>query len=166
MVGDGMNTITIYGDNRYEKHTKERIACRGIIIKDGKILLSYEENTDQWFIPGGGIEENESLEECCIREVAEETGYLIEIDKMYLTINEYYEEWFFQNNYFVCKIIGTTDKNLTEREIEVGLKPRWLPLEEAIAIYAKHNEYALVNEMKRGGYLREHTALMKYKKEK
>lgn len=96
-----MNTITIYGDNRHTKYTKERVACRGIIIKDGQILLSYEENTDQWFIPGGGIEGNESLEECCIREVSEETGYLIEIDKMYLTINEYYEEWFFQNNYFI-----------------------------------------------------------------
>ena len=66
----------------------------------------------------------------------------------------------------MMRLIRKTDKNLTEREIEVGLKPRWLPLEEAIAIYAKHNEYALVNEMKRGGYLREYTALMKYKKEK
>lgn len=42
-----METINIYGDNRFEKYTKIREACWGIVIKDGKILLSYEVNTDQ-----------------------------------------------------------------------------------------------------------------------
>lgn len=70
-----MKTIDIYGDNRFEKQTKTRVACRGIVISDGKILMSYEVKTDQWFIPGGGLENDENLEECCVRELAEETGY-------------------------------------------------------------------------------------------
>ena len=36
-----METINIYGENRFAEHTKIREACRGIVVKDGNILLSY-----------------------------------------------------------------------------------------------------------------------------
>ena len=55
------NRIDIYGDNRFPEHSKVREACRGIVIRDGLILLTYEVNTDQWFIPGGGLEGNETI---------------------------------------------------------------------------------------------------------
>lgn len=154
-----MKEINIYGANRYEKHTKTREACRGIVVSGDKILLTYEVNTDQWFIPGGGTEDGESREECCIRELAEETGYIVKPDKQYLTINEYYEEWFFVSHYFVCSLQGETKRKLTERELAVGLEPRWISLNEAIDIFSKHQEYAATDEMKRGAYLREYKAL-------
>ena len=88
-----MKTIDIYGENHFEQYTKVREACRGIVIKNDKILLTYEVNTDQWFIPGGGLEADESIKECCVRELAEETGCVVEANEQYLTINEYYEEW-------------------------------------------------------------------------
>jgi ADP-ribose pyrophosphatase YjhB (NUDIX family) len=154
-----METLDIYGENQFEKHTKTREACRGIVVLNEKILLTYEVNTDQWFIPGGGLEFNESLEECCVREMAEETGYIVKPFKQYLTINEYYEECFFISHYFVCDIIGETKRKLTEREVQAGLEPRWLPLKEAIEIFSKHQDYADENEMKRGAYLREYNAL-------
>lgn len=53
----------------------------------------------------------------------------------------------------------TASLKLTEREAEVGLEPRWVPLDEAVVIFSKHNEYA-DNEMKRGAYQREHEALL------
>lgn len=61
-----METINIYGDNRFAEHTKIREACRGIVVKDGNILLSYMENSDLWMIPGGGVEIGESYEDCCL----------------------------------------------------------------------------------------------------
>ena len=157
-----MKIIDIYGDNRFETYTKTREACRGIVIRDGKILLTYEVNTDQWFIPGGGVEGTESLENCCVRELAEETGCVVEAEERFLTINEYYEEWFFVSHYYVCDYVGDTERTLTEREAEVGLEPRWIPLEEAIEIFSKHQEYAAENEMKRGAYLREYKALLTF----
>ncbi len=157
-----MKTIDIYGDNRFETYTKTRVACRGIVIKDDKILLTYEVNTDQWFIPGGGLEDAETTVECCVREVAEETGCVVKTKEQFLTINEYYEEWFFVSHYYVCDYVGDTERTLTEREAEVGLEPRWIPLEEAIEIFSKHQEYAAENEMKRGAYLREYNALLTF----
>lgn len=157
-----MKKLDIYGNNRFEKYSKIREACRGILVSNEKILLTYEVNTDQWFIPGGGIELDESFEECCVRELAEETGYLVKPIKQYLTINEYYEEWFFTSHYFVCEFIGETERKLTKREVLVGLEPRWISLKEAIQIFSKHQDYANVNEMKRGAYLREYKALSNF----
>ena len=73
-----MKIIEIFGEERDPEYTKIREGCRGILIRDSKILLSYEKNIDQYLIPGGGIEEGESLAECCIREMAEETGVEVE----------------------------------------------------------------------------------------
>ena len=158
-----MKIIDIYGENRFEKYSEMREACRGILIRDGKILMSYEVNTDQWFIPGGGVEKNESLSECCVRELAEETGVVVIPKEHLLTINEYYEEWLFISHYFTCDYVGQTDRKLTERELAEGLEPRWIPIEEAIDIFSKHQDYAADNEMKRGAYLREYKALLRYK---
>ena len=156
-----MEIINIYGDNRFSEFTKVRDACRGIVIRDGMILMTYEVNTDQWFIPGGGLEGEETIEACCIRELAEETGFVVDPLYQFATINEFYEEWKYISNYFICEITGETDRVLTEREAEVGLEPRWIPLQEAVAIFSKHQEYAY-DEMKRGAYLREYKALLAY----
>ena len=158
-----MNSIEIFGANHFEKYTKIREACRGVIIQNDKILLTYEVNTDQWFIPGGGLENGESIEECCVRELAEETGYVVDTKEQYLTINEYYDEWLFVSHYYICDLVGETQRKLTERELEVGLEPRWIDLNEAVEIFSKHQDYA-ENEMKRGAYLREYKALLSYLK--
>ena len=156
-----MKTINIYGENRFAEPTKIREAVRGIAVRSGMILLTYEVNTDQWFIPGGGMEGAESTRDCCIRELAEETGFLVDPKHHFLTINEYYEEWLFPSHYYVCEITGETERLLTEREVEVGLEPRWLALTEAISIFSRHQDYAR-DKMKRGAYLREYTALTTY----
>lgn len=154
-----MKTIDIVGENYFGKWDKTRTACRGIVIDGEKILLSYETRTDQWMLPGGGLEENESERECCVREIAEETGAIVETSDCLLEINEYYEDWKWVNKYFVCKVIGSTEIKQTKREIEVGMEPRWLSISEIKDIFSKHNLYANENEMRRGMYLREYTAL-------
>ena len=158
-----METITIYGENRLDAHSRVRVACRGIVVRDGMILLTYEVNSDQWFIPGGGLEKGENLEQCCIRELAEETGLVVQTGHHFATIDEYYEDWLFTSHYFTCEVTGETERLLTEREAQMGLEPRWIPLTEAVEIFAHYQDHAH-NEMKRGAYLREHHALQVYLK--
>lgn len=56
-----------------------RDTCRAIIIKGDKIVLIYRErdNMKYYVFPGGGIEPNETKEECVIRELKEELGITI-----------------------------------------------------------------------------------------
>ena len=51
-----MKILEIVGDNYFGNWTKSRTGCRAVIIKDGKILMSYETKNDQCMIPGGGLE--------------------------------------------------------------------------------------------------------------
>lgn len=154
-----MKIIDIVGDNYLGKWNKTRTACRGIVIENSEILLSYESVTGQWMIPGGGLEENESEADCCIREVAEETGILVNASECLLEIDEYYENWKLINKYFICKVKGTTNTNLTEREQKVGMEARWLSVDKAKNIFSKHTSYTETDEMRRGLYFREYTAL-------
>ena len=41
---------------------------------EGEILLQHRRNDGFWGLPGGALDEEESIEECLIREVFEETG--------------------------------------------------------------------------------------------
>ena len=111
-----MEIKNIYGETYLEKHIKFREGCRGIVICDDKVLLSYEETTDFWSTPGGGLEQEETLEECLIREIEEETGFIVKPLEHYLIINEYYDEWKYVNNFFTCEITGQGKVHLTETE--------------------------------------------------
>lgn len=153
--------VEIVGANYFGKWDKTRTACRGIIIRDNKLLLSYETVTGQWMLPGGGLEAGENEHECCIREVAEETGFLIRPTECVLEIDEYYEDFKWVNRYFFGEVIGETTLRLIEREKDVGMEPRWLPVDEIIRIFSEHASYADTDEMRRGMYLREYTALSK-----
>ena len=160
-----MKVLEIIGDNCFGHWKYTRTACRGIIIQEGRILLSYETLTGQYMLPGGGIEGTENERECCVREIAEETGVLIEPSECVLEIDEYYEDWKYISRYFFGKIVGQTERKLTEREKEVGMEPRWLSLEETIRIFSGHASYADTDEMRRGMYLREFTALLELRKD-
>ena len=153
--------VDIVGDNYFGKWDKTRTACRGIILRGNRLLLSYETRTGQWMLPGGGLEDNEDERECCVREVAEETGFLIRPTECVFEIDEYYEDFKWVNRYFFGEVTGETAVQLTEREKEVGMEPRWLPLDEIIRIFSAHASYADTDEMRRGMYLREYTALRK-----
>jgi ADP-ribose pyrophosphatase YjhB (NUDIX family) len=49
------------------------------IMKDGKILLTKREDFEVWCLPGGGVNDGESLAEAVIREAKEETGLDVEL---------------------------------------------------------------------------------------
>ncbi len=84
------------------------MATRGAfsIIKNesGKILLIRRKDFPIWDLPGGKLENNETIEICAIREAEEETGYIIQLEKQ---IGEYHRPTRQDIQYvFTGKIIG------------------------------------------------------------
>ncbi|MBD7985499.1 NUDIX hydrolase [Sporosarcina sp. Sa2YVA2] len=52
----------------------------GICINEKmEILMVKSFDSQGWAVPSGGIEEGETPEECCVREVKEETGYDVKV---------------------------------------------------------------------------------------
>ncbi|WP_461206150.1 NUDIX hydrolase [Clostridium sp. DL1XJH146] len=63
------------------------VAVKGIIVKDEKILIIKRSSNDKigadtWECVGGKIEFGEDLEEALMREVKEEVGLTITVDKL------------------------------------------------------------------------------------
>lgn len=154
-----IETINQYAKTYSDPPERERIASRGIVIRDKKILLSYEKNTDVYMSPGGGLEAGETLEECCKRELKEETGFLINPQKHFLVINEYCFETKYVSNYFICDIAGKSEQSLTDIEVEHGITPVWIDVEKALEIFGA---YASKREDIASLYLREFTVLNRY----
>lgn len=159
-----MKNVNIYGNCFNNKPTNIREACRAIIVKDDNVLISYETKTNQLMLPGGGLELGETYEQCLIREIEEETGYIIEVNEKIVTINEYYGDTLWINHYYICNIVGNGNIELSQEEKQEGMIPKWFNLNECLTIF-KSFEYdpcCGIGGFKVGLYKREYTALTEY----
>lgn len=71
------------------------------------MVLGQRGRRKRWSVPSGGLEKGETLEECCIREVWEETGYNVEVvNKIYEKEGITYGVPVYVHYYFVKQIGG------------------------------------------------------------
>lgn len=157
--GGYMVTLNMHFDSKKVLNRRERVGCRCILFRDDEVLLVYETNTDTWMTPGGGLEGREKLADCCAREMAEETGLIVSPIHKRLTINEYYDDRIYISHYFDAEYVRETERQLTNVEQEVGTVPRWIKIQEAIAIFSKFEDYKDTDIIKMGLYRREGAAI-------
>ena len=60
------------------------VGCTAAIfdLERQKMLLTQRSDNGRWCLPGGHMEPGESAEEACMREVLEETGLQVRIDRL------------------------------------------------------------------------------------
>jgi ADP-ribose pyrophosphatase YjhB (NUDIX family) len=56
-------------------HATPKLDTRGVVFKDGGVLLVHERRDGLWTLPGGWVDVGESPSEAVTREVLEESGY-------------------------------------------------------------------------------------------
>jgi 8-oxo-dGTP pyrophosphatase MutT (NUDIX family) len=54
-------------------------AAGGILVRDGRVLLVHRPRYDDWSLPKGKLDEDETWEQGALREVEEETGLDCEV---------------------------------------------------------------------------------------
>ncbi len=57
------------------------VSVKGVVIDRGKVLLLRNER-DEWELPGGKLEPDEEPEDCCRREILEETGLTVRVQAL------------------------------------------------------------------------------------
>ncbi len=149
----------IYGENidqLFKKYIADKIiieAAGGMIFNhENKLLLIFRKG--MWDMPKGKLDEGESIEECALREVTEETGLstLTIEHKIQITYHTYYignqlilkpSHWFkmkFSGNEI---LIPQSEEDITEI--------KWVNEEEAIQLLP--SMYASVEEMVKSYFL-------------
>ena len=122
-----------------------RLGARGIVIReDGKIAVFNKTNKNEYKLPGGGLEGEETPEDAFLREVLEETGCEVDIIECLGRAEEYKSLINFkQISYvFIGKVLNDTKQlNLTEKEKNEGSKLLWETPERALELITKcYNE--------------------------
>lgn len=119
-----------------------RCATKAIIIENGAILLNRckgEDRDTYYDLPGGGQKQYENLEQTVIREVKEETGYEVSVERFValaeeINVNEEYRKLYPEYTHrvlhiFVAKLNGKIRDIPTE--IDFGMEESvWVPLEK------------------------------------
>jgi len=143
-----------------------RPTARAIVFKQQHILLMYTQRYDDFSLPGGGIDSNESIEQGLIRELNEETGAQnIKICSEF-GLYEEYRPWYkddfdiihIKSYCYVCEINEQLGQaQLEHYEQQNGMQAKWVNIFEAIA----HNEHTLANSDKQGLSIIRETFLLK-----
>jgi ADP-ribose pyrophosphatase YjhB (NUDIX family) len=68
-----------YDPNAPKPNSVRPAAAVSLFDGDGRILLLRRKDNDKWTMPGGTMDFGESLGQCAVREVGEETGFHIEL---------------------------------------------------------------------------------------
>jgi 8-oxo-dGTP diphosphatase len=110
-----------------------RIGVGAVIVDEaGRILLvlrKRQPEAGKWSIPGGKVELFERLEETAVREIREEVGLTIEVDRLLCLAQTLDEEagvhWV--SPIYLARVIGGEARNL---EPEAQADVRWFALHE------------------------------------
>ncbi|MFB4166877.1 NUDIX hydrolase [Virgibacillus sp. JSM 102003] len=130
----------------------------GIVYNErNEILLQKRGDSNEWGLPGGGMELGESLEETAKREIFEETGLTVEVEHLIGVYSKYSVEYPNGDkaqtitHCFQCKPISGKLKADGNETLDL----KYFPLEQMPSLFTKQHEDALEDWLsKRKGVFR------------
>lgn len=93
----------------------------GVVWKDGHVLIAQREHRGLlgglWEFPGGKRESNETLQQCCAREIREEVGVKVRVGRKLMTINHAYSHFRITMHVFACRYLSGEPRPITCRRV-------------------------------------------------
>ncbi len=115
------------------------------ITRNGTVLLVRSRTTPEyvhhWSLPGGVVEEGESLQSGAKREVIEETGVVCEVEKLIAKVDNVYSD--IRVSIFKAKYISG-EINIDKMEIA---EAQWISFEEALTLPLAYNTKAIIQAL-------------------
>jgi 8-oxo-dGTP diphosphatase len=102
-----------------------RIAVSALIFEHGRVLLAHRRDIDWWNLPGGGLEPGETVDEAVVREVLEETGLQVEVERLVGVYSKPQKAELVLS--FSCKVTGGTAQATEEARACRYFAPENLP---------------------------------------
>ena len=131
------------------KEVVHKHSAGGLIFKDDAVLLiNWEPPRSSFDFPKGTIEDGESIESACIREVFEETGYTTRIVS-YIGQTNYEYDWKDGTHhkkivdYFLLELVDDS-VSTPEREIYETFDNAWRTTTDAMVLLTKDIDKAIL----------------------
>lgn len=104
-----------------------RIAASAMVLHENKLLLVRYKNGDSSFLvgPGGGVKGNEDLKQALVREVKEETGFIVQPDKMLFVEDLLTQRYRMIKFWFLCVIIDGQLEQTKDAKDEGIIEVNW-----------------------------------------
>jgi ADP-ribose pyrophosphatase YjhB (NUDIX family) len=83
-----------------------RIGVYAVIFDQERVLLAHRRDIDWWNLPGGGMESDETVEEAMRREVREETGLDVVVERLIGVYSKPQKQEVVLT--FRCRVVGGT----------------------------------------------------------
>jgi ADP-ribose pyrophosphatase YjhB (NUDIX family) len=158
MTQNGMvECLTMYGKTKLvpQDALQFRPSVYGVILHEGKILLLKAKATGKWLVPGGGLDKGELLADGLRREVREETGIAVEIERFAMLSERffYYDPLEVAHHvhafFYICRprtFELAADDEIDDEEAE---KPQWVDYASLTAdsIQSYADELGAIREM-------------------
>lgn len=148
---------------------KKRVRAVALVIKDDQLLLmERRQDGAQYFtLPGGGVEEGESVEDAVVRELHEETSVTGKIDReLYHAIYEDESE----ARFFLCEYvegepelrIDSEERLAMQENNQVLYKPQWISFSKikGLTVYPKEVVVTFLREVESGEFPEETEQMM------
>jgi mutator protein MutT len=121
-----------------------RIGVFALIFNDEKqILLGHRRDIDWWNLPGGGMESGETVEEALCREVREETGLEVKVERLVGVYSKPQKQEVVLT--FLCQVIDGTLQSTEETRESRYFAPDALP-GNTLPKHRQRIEDALLNQ--------------------